>query len=272
MTSASLYQIGNFTFNPRLEDVHGKRAGLEKVQEERQAFVVQKNAAQTVHEQKIKDWNVLSDRQKTLSSQLNAQPGQNCTPTTKRNEDGSETTTQTCRLNPALKTLQNELADVKNKLNEAEAAGRQAQVELEKIDLRPFDEKVAKAEAEYREAIYLSPLHSYTAMLFSKDPRDVSEGEVKTLEWYLILIPSIAAALSSTLIAMTAVHRIRPPEPQLATTIPDEAATYLFGPLLAAITKEAKDAVANAMNGRAKSTAPPIAPETTKVTPETTKV
>ncbi len=49
-------------------------------------------------------------------------------------------------------------------------------------------------------------------MLFRKDPRDVTDGEVKTLEWYLIIIPSIAAALSSTLIAMTAVHRIKLPK------------------------------------------------------------
>jgi hypothetical protein len=87
-------------------------------------------------------------------------------------------------------------------------------------------------------------------MLFSKDPRDVSEGEVKTLEWYLILIPSIAAALSSTLIAMTAVHRIRAPAPEAEpepATIPDEAATYLFGPLLAAIKSEARETVASAL-------------------------
>lgn len=90
-------------------------------------------------------------------------------------------------------------------------------------------------------------------MLFNKDPNDVSEGEVKTLEWYLILIPSIAAALSSTLIAMTAVHRVRPPKAQTVTSIPDEAAAFLFGPLMAAIERKADEAIERAI-GRSKQT------------------
>jgi hypothetical protein len=93
-------------------------------------------------------------------------------------------------------------------------------------------------------------------MLFRKDPREVSDGEVKTLEWYLIVIPSIAAALSSTLIAMTAVRRIKS-KPEVVTAIPDEAAAYLFGPLVAAIKQEAQDAVSAAMRGITKATSPP---------------
>src|SRR5436309_2368008 len=95
-------------------------------------------------------------------------------------------------------------------------------------------------------------------VLLQKDPRDVTDGEVKTLEWYLIFIPSIAAALSSTLIAMTAVHRFRP-IPSAATTIPDEAAAYLFGPLVAAIKAEATAAVTAAVNGRVKPEGSPSA-------------
>jgi hypothetical protein len=90
-------------------------------------------------------------------------------------------------------------------------------------------------------------------MLFNKDPKDVSEGEVKTLEWYLILIPSIAAALSSTLIAMTAVHRIRRPKASAPTAVPDEAVAFLFGPLLAEIKKTAEEAVNRAVNDRDKT-------------------
>jgi hypothetical protein len=89
-------------------------------------------------------------------------------------------------------------------------------------------------------------------MLFNKDPNEVSEGEVKTLEWYLILIPSIAAALSSTLIAMTAVHRLRKPQTRV-TAMPDEAAAFLFGPLVEAIKRQADDAVEQALK---KSTRP----------------
>jgi hypothetical protein len=92
-------------------------------------------------------------------------------------------------------------------------------------------------------------------MITGKAVAEVTEAEVKNLEKYLIIIPSIAAAFASTLIAITAVRRIKPPEP--TPTIPDEAAAYLFGPLVAAIKTEARDAVAAAMKGSATPTAPP---------------
>jgi hypothetical protein len=85
-------------------------------------------------------------------------------------------------------------------------------------------------------------------MLFRIDPAKVSPEQLKTLEFYLIFVSSIAAAFSSTLIAMTAVRRIKKPKEMAAVTIPDEAAAYLFGPLAIAIRKEAADAVAAAVS------------------------
>src|SRR5262249_12564835 len=120
-----------------------------------------------------------------------------------------------------------------------------------------LDQKITVTETEYREAINGSQLHSYAAMLFGKDPDKLTDGEVKTLERYLIWIPAIAAALSSTLIAMTAVRRRKRPKPQPDATLSDDAARYLFGPLYNAIIKSADDAVAVAMNARAKPTSGP---------------
>ncbi len=154
--------------------------------------------------------------------------------------------------------LQAELAGAKSKLAEAEAALKQLQMQAEhdRNELKEFDARLGSAEADYRQTINHSQLHSYTAMLFRKDPRDVSDGEVKTLEWYLIIIPSIAAALASTLIAITAVRKIES-KPESATTIPDEAAAYLFGPLLETIKTEARSTVSEALTGRVKPK-PPI--------------
>jgi hypothetical protein len=104
-------------------------------------------------------------------------------------------------------------------------------------------------------------LHSYTGMLFGMDAAEVSEGQVKTLEQYLILIPSIAAALASTLIAITAVSRMRPAIPEPTPTIPDEAAAFLFGPLIAAIRSEATNAVGAAIAAGAKASSPPSSAE-----------
>jgi hypothetical protein len=94
-------------------------------------------------------------------------------------------------------------------------------------------------------------------MVTGKAVAEVTEAEVKSLEKYLIIIPSIAAAFASTLIAITAVRRIKAPELAPVATIPDEAAAYLFGPLVAAIRQEAKDAVAAATRTSPKATAAP---------------
>src|SRR6516225_1823991 len=96
-------------------------------------------------------------------------------------------------------------------------------------------------------------------MLFGKDPSALTDGEVKTLERYLIWIPAIAAALSSTLIAMTAVRRIRPPKLQPTAVIPDDAAGFLFNPLLTGIEKAAAEAVTAAINRHVKATTLPEA-------------
>jgi hypothetical protein len=85
-------------------------------------------------------------------------------------------------------------------------------------------------------------------MVTGKAVADVTDAEVKNLEKYLIIIPSIAAALASTLIAITSVRSVRPTKLQSVTTIPDEAAAYLFGPLVYALRKEAREAVIAAIN------------------------
>jgi hypothetical protein len=222
-------------------------------QGQRDAFISQISAAQAIVGQKIRDRDQDSEIYQKLASTLNSQPGQNCTAVTTTSQDGISSQQQSCRANPALKPLQNEVAATKAKLSDAETAIKQEQAVLAKLDRRPFDERVSKAEAEYRSSVYQSQLHSYTAMLFRKDAQQVTDGEIKTLEGYLIWIPSIAAALSSTLIAMTAVHRIKAPKTEPETLIPDEAAAYLFGPLIQALRKEANDAVAAALNGHAKA-------------------
>jgi hypothetical protein len=254
VTSFSLSTIAYRTFDPRLTHANDKHNELLALEAQRQSLIAQKAASDAAVEQKLKERDSISDRIKAVTSQLTAQPTQNCATVTVANPtpQGSPLTKQVCRENPVLKPLQAELGGLKSKHSEAEVALKQlqARAEHDRNELTEFDARRASADAEYRQTINHSQLHSYTAMLFRKDPRDVSDGEVKTLEWYLIIIPSIAAALASTLIAITAVRKIERPES--VTTIPDEAAAYLFGPLLEGIRAEARATVSEALNGRLK--------------------
>ncbi|QPF83687.1 hypothetical protein IC762_28930 [Bradyrhizobium genosp. L] len=250
VTSNSLYAIGAASFTPRLEDTHRKDDVVKSLQDNLSRKQAEIEAATETVSQKRGDRDALTQALQSLNEQLTKQPMQNCSALSIPNPlpGGAPTVTQKCSQNPALKTLNSEIASTKAKIDQAQAALVQADAGLraKRDELRPISEAMSKAEAENRESVFQSQLHSLAAMLFRVDPDKVTPEQLKTLEFFLIVVSSIAAACSSTLIAMTAVRRIKKPKDLAAVTIPDEAAAYLFGPLVAAIRKEAADAVAAA--------------------------
>jgi hypothetical protein len=223
-----------------------------ELKDKRAALVAQIRLADENVQQKRRDKDSADKATQGLITQLNAQLPQNCNVvTTPSPAPGAPATSQQiCRTNPVLKTLNVEINSSKMKLGELDAALKEAEGKRASpsLDVRPLDEAISIAEKDTRGSIYQSQLHSYAAMLFQKAPQDVTDANVKALEWYLIVIPSIAAAFSSTLIAMTAVRKVRRPAVQTAA-IPDEAAAYLFGPLVAAIRQEAQEAIKAASKG-----------------------
>ncbi|MEA2819284.1 MAG: hypothetical protein QOJ86_1288 [Bradyrhizobium sp.] len=259
VTSNSLYAIGATSFTPRLEETHRKDDALKGVQDERARKQSEIDAATEIASQKRDDRDAQAQALQSLSEQLTKQPMQNCGPVTIPSPlpGGAPTVTTRCSPNPALKILNTEIAATKLKVDQAQAALVQAETALrtKREELRPIGEAMSKAEADNRESVFQSQLHSLAAMLFRVDPAKVTPEQLKTLEFYLIFVSSIAAAFSSTLIAMTAVRRIKKPKEMAAVTIPDEAAAYLFGPLVAAIRKEAADAVAAAASKTHHTTA-----------------
>jgi len=155
--------------------------------------------------------------------------------------------------------LKAQIASTKKELDVADVSVKHSEEEIKNNDPQLVEADLRKAQAEYRVAVNGSQLHSYTAMIRGKAVSEVSDSEVKNVEKYLILIPSIAAAFASTLIAVTAVRRSKASEPTSVATIPDEAAKFLFGPLISAIRVEAKSAVAAAIEESSKITVFPKA-------------
>lgn len=253
VTSTSLIQIGNSTFNPRLEDTHNKNDIVTDLKNRRASLAEQIATADEFIKQRKAERDRIFQASQNLNSQLTAQKPQECTTITLPSPapGAPAQTSQSCRQNPALKPLTAAIADFKAKLTEAETAVKEAEVARQnpKYDTSGLDAQIRQAQREDRGSIYQSQLHSYAAMFLGKNPQDVNDADVKLLKWYLIVIPSIAAAFSSTLIAMTAVRRIKPSNTIKDIGLPDEAAAYLFGPLVSAIRKEAHDAVIAATQG-----------------------
>jgi hypothetical protein len=258
VTSFSLSQIAWKTFDNRIAKATRTSDRLTETKNKKDVFQNKLFQLQRDIDQKINVRNSVSERLGGLQAQLTKisqhtietkQPvlGPDGQPiiSTSRSTNVSQT---------QLNAVNGEIASTKKEREIAEATVKQAEEDLKKAETGrvQIDEALLKAESEYRSAVNDSQLHSYTAMFKGKAVAEVTDSEVKNFEKYLI-IPSIAAALASTLIALTAVRRVKSSEPVAIATIPDEAAAYLFGPLLQAIRKEANDAVAAAVNGHAKA-------------------
>ena len=258
VTSVNLSLIGWNTYDPRLEEVNQKHVELLKLQDQKTILSNQVIEATNAMQQKGTDRESAFEKQSRLQLTLNAKQNVIGGQVTTTNLDGTRNIKAVFRENPALPQLKKELAELKLQVEAAEGALKHAETQRAtyNANAHQLDEKINMAETQYREAINHSQLHSYASMLFGKDPSMLSDGEIKTLERYLIWVPAIAAALSSTLIAMTAVRRRRLPKPQRAAIIPDDAAKYLFGPIVTAIRQAADDAVAATMNVHAKAASP----------------
>jgi hypothetical protein len=253
--------IGWNTYDPRLAEVNDTNNARQNLRAEKESAASLLASLDHDKEQRISRRDAINDRLKNLQSQITAistTKGETCNTITAPDGSSTRRCTPTNVANaPILKTLQTQLTAAQKEFDDADAAVGQAGRDRSGYELsaRESEGRLAKAESDYRSAINRSQLHSYAAMLFGKNPSELSEGEIKKLERYLIWIPAIAAALSSTLIAMTAVRRIRHDPNDV--TIPDDAMTNLFGPLIETINAEARNAVAAAMNERTRATAPP---------------
>jgi hypothetical protein len=276
VTSFSLSQIAWKTFDIRTAEA--TRAGDKLAQAKENKNQLQTKILQSKADlaQKIHERDSVNDRLGGLEQQLtriSTSSGTTCKPTLGPDgkpvvgDDGK--TLQTCgptaTINQAqLNAVKTQIASTKKELEVAQAALKQTEEDGRHIDPQQIDKDLATADAEYRTAVNKSQIYSYAGMLSGKAGADVTDADVKRLEKFLIIIPSIAAAFASTLLAITAVRRIKPEEPAPTVTIPDEAAKYLFGPLLDAIRAEARDSVAAAISGKmavpsggAKASAPP---------------
>jgi hypothetical protein len=274
VTSVNLSLIGWNTYEPRLEEVNQKRVEVLKLEDQKNALATQIAEADSAVQQRRSDRDSLYEQQKGIQQELNKHQNVTSGQTRTMNQDGTTTNRTVFAINPAIAVLKKELDGLKPKVAAAEAALKQTEAQRATYPARQqeLNQKISTGQTEYREAINRSQLHAYAAMLFGKDADKLTDGEVKTFERYLIWIPAIAAALSSTLIAMTAVRRIKTPKPQPTAVLPENAAGFLFNPLLTGIEKAAADAVTaainrhvnatasaetGAMNGHAKATAPP---------------
>jgi hypothetical protein len=83
-------------------------------------------------------------------------------------------------------------------------------------------------------------------MAFGKDPNQVTNGEIASFLRVFVFLPAILVALASTLLAMTAVHRIKPKKEAEAVAVPDEAVIQILRAAVQSANVELDNATAAA--------------------------
>jgi hypothetical protein len=83
-------------------------------------------------------------------------------------------------------------------------------------------------------------------MAFSKDPNQVTDGEIASFLRVFVFLPAILVALASTLLAMTAVHHIRPKKEATPVAVPDEAVIQILRAAVQSANAELENATAAA--------------------------
>jgi hypothetical protein len=158
VTSFSLSTIAYQTFDPRLIEVDDKANTLHSVRSEKNILGNEISVASGDIDAKTKARDEVNDRVKDLQSQItkiSTTQGQNCTFTTSP-VDGTQQKhcTPTNVVNKAqLTTLQTQLAKEGKALEDAESSLKAAEARRAQYDPRAIDEKIAKAETEYRVAV-----------------------------------------------------------------------------------------------------------------------
>jgi hypothetical protein len=124
--------------------------------------------------------------------------------------------------------LKQQLQSASDNRVEASKKLEEANAERNELSLTDANKLCADADAGYRQALFHSQLHSFTAMAFGKDPNQVTEGEIASFLRIFVFVPAILVALAATLLAMTAVHRIRPRKEATPVAVPDEAVIQIL--------------------------------------------
>ena len=242
ITAKTMISINQQVYEPRRAEVIKMKSDANLAAN--RAFVAQKNLDRTEvqltakrEELKAVDKNILENRK----------VGSKCEVGTTTKLVGEDSVTSTFCLQNKAAIAEVKLSIVKDNLVKESILKQFAELEEDRKKANDELELVNKekiiAEERYQIAVRGSQLHSLASILFGKDPMQVDDAEVSYLLKFLVYIPAFLVAFSSTLVAVTAVHRVRPKEdPRLI--YPDGSEQFLLGPLTKTIIEKIKDDLA----------------------------
>jgi hypothetical protein len=228
VTIKSVSMLGEIMFRPRLEAVTEAKRNLDKVNHDRESMAYGIKVADDVVAQRKSEREAAEQQVSRIAGEIGKHPGQTCSKYSGTDKNGHAYNGQKCSADPGILALKQQLQSASENRAEASKKLEEANAERNALSLTHANKLSSEAEAGYREALFHSQLHSFTAMAFGKDPNQVTDGEIASFLRVFVFLPAILVALASTLLAMTAVHRIKPKNEATPVAVPDEAVIQIL--------------------------------------------
>lgn len=259
VTVKSISQLGEIMFRPRLTEA--SRA--------HQTFIDAKNAQGTLDRQisdsdavvaqRTRQLQEAENRLKGANTELGQLPPQKCFRVTSTTPDGRRVSSTRCNTDPRTEAMKSSLGTAVKDRQDASSRLDLARAERVKLDRAAIDRKTSEAEVGYRDAIMRSQLHSFTAMVFGKDPTQVTDEQIHRFLFIFVFLPAIGASLASTLLALTSVERVREEDD---VVLDESAGGFILEPFAAEIIREAREAAETAAAAAVERSRPvqPAAP------------
>lgn len=244
VTVKSMSQLGEIMFRPRLYDVVHARERLNDAQSSADSVTQRIQVADALVDQRRNELTAAEQQLAVTTEKLGSLPEQKCLPISGVTKDGRAWKSMRCspdqRIAPLVQGVSNATGDRKlasDRLDETRIA-RAA------LDPEATDQTLRDAQLAYREAVLNSQLHSFAAMVFGKQPTEVTDGEIHQFLRIFVFVPAIGSAFAATLIALMSVQRIKPAAAPVELV--DDAGQYILEPFTQAIIREATAAATKA--------------------------
>lgn len=256
VTVKSISQLGEIMFRPRLteavrtherlNEATAARATLDRRIADADAVVTQRTAQLDDAEQRLRGAN----------TELGALPPQRCFRTTSTTPDGRRVTGTRCTTDPRTEAMKGSLGTAQRDRTDASTRLDAARAERATLDRSAVDAAQREAQVAYRDAVMRSQLHSFTAMVFMKDPSEVTDKEIHSFLLFFVFIPAIGASIASTLLALTSVERLREEDD---IVLDERAGSFILEPFADEIVRQAREEAAREAAATIERARPPTA-------------
>lgn len=258
VTVKSISQLGEIMFRPRLTEAVNAQAKLADAKAAQTTLDRQITDADAVVSQRTAQLAEAEKRLKDGNTELGALPAQRCFRTSTTTRDGRRVTGTRCTTDPRTEAMKESLTGAQRDRREASDRLDAARAERAKLDRASIDRAASEAAVAYRDAVLHSQLHSFTAMVFFKDPGQVTDKEIHSFLFFFVFVPAIGASLAATLLALTAVERVREEDD---IVLDASAGSFILEPFAADILRQAREEAGRTAQAAIKRGAAPEEPQ-----------